>query len=43
MRSRLLEFQEENSALQSKITALEVASHGASEQEKLVGNVRISL
>ena len=37
MRSRLLEFQEENNALQSKITSLEVASHGVTEQEKLIG------
>ncbi|PFX23418.1 Centrosomal protein of 72 kDa [Stylophora pistillata] len=40
VRSRLLEFQEENSALQSKITALEVTSHGASEQEKLIGELQ---
>jgi len=38
VRSRLLEFQEENNALQSKITSLEVASHGATEQEKLIGS-----
>ena len=38
MRSRLLEFQEENSALQSKITSLRVTSHGATEQEKLIGD-----
>ena len=38
VRSRLLEFQEENSALQSKLTSLEVVSHGATEQEKVLGN-----
>jgi len=40
VRSRLLKFQEENSALQSKITSLEVASHGVTEQEKLIGELQ---
>lgn len=43
MRSRLLEFQEENNALQSKITSLEVTSHGATEQEKLIGKKNAAL
>lgn len=38
MRSKLVEFQEENNSLRSKITSLEVASYGATEQERLIGN-----
>ena len=38
MRSRLVQFQDENNSLRSKLTALEVASYGATEQEKLIGN-----
>ena len=37
VRSRLAEFQEENNSLRSKISVLEVASYGATEQEKLIG------
>lgn len=40
VRSRLVQFQEENNSLRSKITALEVTSHGATEQEKLIGELQ---
>ena len=39
VQSRLVEFQEENNSLRSKIRSLEVASQGVTEQEKLIGRV----
>ncbi|CAH3039840.1 unnamed protein product [Porites evermanni] len=39
-RSRRMELQEENNSLRSKITALEVVSHGATEQEKVIGELQ---
>ena len=39
VQSRLVEFQEENNSLRSKIRSLEVASQGVTEQEKLIGGV----
>ena len=42
-RSRRMELQEENNSLRSKITALEVVSHGATEQEKVIGKALFQL
>ena len=38
VQSQLLQFQEENNSLRSKIRALETASQELTEQEKLIGN-----
>ena len=42
-RSRRMELQEENNSLRSKLTALEVVSHGATEQEKVIGKALFQL
>ena len=40
---RRMELQDENNSLRAKITALEVVSHGATEQEKVIGKALFQL